>query len=85
LKYPAFKISTLIGREVILPFEIINQRKGITGGEETEKEAAHAQKIRERMQRAHVVARKNLQVNAKHLGFLGLVLVFLISKILHNS
>jgi hypothetical protein len=55
----------MLGREVILPFEIINQRKGITGGEETEKEAAHTQKIRERMQRAHVVARKNLQVNAK--------------------
>jgi hypothetical protein len=30
-----------------------------------QKEADHTQKIRERMQRAHVVARKNLQVNAK--------------------
>jgi hypothetical protein len=43
----------MLGREVTLPFEIINQSKGITGGEETEKEAAHTQKIRERMQRAH--------------------------------
>jgi hypothetical protein len=55
----------MLSRDVTLPFEIIKQWKGITGGEETEKEAAHTQKIRERMQRAHVVACKNLQVNAK--------------------
>jgi hypothetical protein len=46
----------MLSRDVTLPFEIIKQWKGITGGEEPEKEAAHTQKIRERMQRAHVVA-----------------------------
>lgn len=55
----------MLGREVTLTFEIIKQGKSITGGEESEKEAAHTLKIRERMQRAHVVARKILEVNAK--------------------
>jgi hypothetical protein len=48
----------MLSRDVTLPFEIIKQWNGITGGEEPEKEAAHTQKIRERMQRAHVVACK---------------------------
>ena len=55
----------MLGREVRLPFEITNEGKTMGVPEDNITWGDHTWKIRERLQRAHGVARKHLEANAK--------------------
>ncbi|CAC5410262.1 unnamed protein product [Mytilus coruscus] len=55
----------MLGREVRLPFELLNKGNPLDTNEGDTSWGNHALKIKERMQRAHCVVRKHLEVNCK--------------------
>ena len=55
----------MLGREIILPYEVTREGHDPHKSDKTVTLGAHALKIKERLHRAHYVARKHLEVNMK--------------------
>ena len=55
----------MLGREIILPYEVTREGNDPHKSDKTVTLGAHALKVKERLHRAHHVVRKHLEVNMK--------------------
>jgi len=55
----------MLGREIRLPYELTTEGKGLNDSTNSVQWGSHALKIRERMRRAHHIAKRHLEVSAK--------------------